>query len=330
MEEPRAKRMPKLVLINDPVEFCKNKFAGMFTIYFFNMHFDEWNQAAPLPEPRVFEPGSSVCRRYFEEVFPGNTFKHNGVDAQGNAIRSSAELIDIFAKGRELYFFKARSPGFRKVGPDLNKLLLASLPVEVAVQARPVSKAFEDAGRARILNRLELNYPVTFGYTPEQTEAVVQGINATIMPVLNKYELVRELELNVEITTKSFQDRLELWPEMYQLLNMTHTLTFHKLYNTRSLSSGIDYILNMHPRLKIVITWLVVNIDVSLPKPTVDPNRVYVQNLVLHSRRDDAEPTDRIMSAISLFSNHVARVMPLIEHRDGVSYQLSFDTGRYE
>lgn len=331
MAAPPAKRVPKMVPINDPVEFCRYQVAGMYSnIYFFDMHFDEWRQAAALPAPQVFAPGGSVCRQYFEYAFPGITFTHDGFDDEGHEIKGSAELIDIHIKRRDLYFFKARSRGFNKGGPDLRRRLLESLPVEHAVRARQVSHAFKDAGQERLLNRLELNYPVTYGYTPEETEAAVQSINQTILPVLKKYQLVRELKLSAPSAILSLMERLAIWPEMHQLLNSTHTLTFKLLTFNSMTASMIDSILRMYPSLRIVIEWLLASVVSSeVIVPIEKPNRVYVQNLVYMGPVNDAF-ADRLMVKISSLSNHVARVMPRDEYRDGVKYTLSFDTGEYQ
>jgi hypothetical protein len=331
MAEHPSKRVKadgkKLMFIADPVGFCGNSTADMYrNIYFFNMHFDEWNPDAPLSEPRVFEPGKSVCRQYFEEVFPGNAFKNKDVEKN---IRGSAELIDMFhGVSSDLYFFKARPAGFRGIGRDENAFIMSTFHPQVAVAVRPVSRAFKNAGQGIILNRLDLTYPVTYRSTPEQTEAVAQGLNHTITPLINKYKLVGELVLNVGTDMQLFAERLDAWPEMHQLFNLTHSLTFHEVVYSPESSLLIDSILRLHPRLRIVIQWLVVVRGSYMEQPIVDPNRVYVQNLVYTGHFDDYFD-DTLMTGIVSFSNHVARVMPVMEYRNGELYKLSFETGRY-
>lgn len=91
----------------------------------------------------------------------------------------------------------------------------------------------------------------------------------------------------------------------------------------------INSILRMYPSLRIVIEWLVASVVISDEiVPIEKPNSVYVQNLVYMGPVNDAF-ADRLMVKISSLSNHVARVMPRDEYRDGVKYTLSFDTGEY-
>ena len=144
------------------------------------------------------------------------------------------------------------------------------------------------------MNRLELNYPVTREYTPEETEAAVQSINQTILPVLEKYELVMELRLDMA-DIPSFMNRLDSWPEVQRLFNLTRTLTFRGLAYGRDTCWMINSILSMHPHLKIVIEWLLVLQGVA-GRPIVAPNRVYVQNVVFQGR-----DRDRMMGGSILF-----------------------------
>lgn len=335
MEDPSPKRVkldrkprdPKTMkAIYDPISFCRGQVASGFrAIYFIDGYFDKWDPAQALPEPFQStqsdrEPERSVCTQYFELVFPGLTF----VDRR-------PEMIDIRQDGRDLFFFKARSPGLPDIGPAVNKLVMASMYPQHAAAARPVSQAFKDVAKDHVRNRVVLDYLVS-RHAPmhEQREAAKQVMN-NARTMLEKVKLINVLSINGTLDSESPLMLTFGVIGMNDLLEMTRTLELSRVSNYQiDLDlQNLHMTCRFHRHLKIVIKWFIS----SSRNPDLErgdcPDRVYIERVLYEGTYNLDRENEAITRAFSV-SDHVAYApQPMIEERDGQMYRISLDTGEY-
>jgi hypothetical protein len=238
-------------------------------------------------------------------------------------------LIDIFQFAGDLYFFKAEPHGMSQLHghPELNDHILSFMEPLYAARKREAAHSFKNAGRRHILDRLRLDFPLTYGffYQPSgaHTEEIIGGINSILVSVLREYSLVTNVEIKlVNNARTALSEIIEQWGEMGELLNITRTLTLSYLeYRTTDLEL-LDILLGRHPNLKIVITWLAHETGDDHPDwITIDPQRVNIKKVV-YAGDSNRELATRQAQALS---SQPFEVLPRVK-----KYVLSLDTGEYE
>jgi hypothetical protein len=219
--------------IRDNVSYCQRNLSSQFArFHFFRCTFENWNPDEVAGPPPDMHSHASICRQYFEYAYPG--IQYTDAHTVGDHdIQSSLELIDIFQFAGELYFFKAKPHAMSQLSghPELNEHILSFMEPLHAAKKRAAAHSFKGAGRHHILDRLRLDFPLTyvFFYQPSgaHTEEVIGGINSILVSVLREYSLVTNVEIKlVNNARTALSEIIEQWAEMRELLNMTRTLTF--------------------------------------------------------------------------------------------------------